>query len=110
MSTRQRLIVCAAFLWFMSFLTPTHAWAYGWQTQLDYNGQLFGFTTTWKDGWDEDVGGDCANWVWDPEYEEWYCETWLMWENYVVTRAWLYGPEGLWESGSAEDRWQSGFN
>ena len=110
MSKRQRLVVGAVFLWGLSFLT-TDVWAYGSQTVLSYNGQLFGFSTTWKESSDDDVVySDCTNWIWDPEWEEWYCESYLMYENYTLTRAWLYGPNGLYASGSAEDRWQSGVN
>src|SRR5688572_20343487 len=110
MSTRQRLILGAAFVWVLSFST-TDVSAYDRQTLLDYNGQIFGFSTTWKDEWDDDVVySECQEWIWDPEWEEWYCASAFMWEYFTLTRAWLYGPEGLYFYASSEHRYQSGVN
>ena len=95
MLTRTRLATCVSLFLLLFFWHVPNASAYRIAFGLNYDapsGQLSGFSATWKDWWDEDAGEDCSYYDYDPEYEYWYCASWVYWENWASVVARLYTP------------------
>ena len=110
MLTSQRLAARSLLLSAALFVVSSDASAWTSVSGIAYNDQLTSYSVTAKDWWDEDVGGDCAYWEYDEEWEEWYCGQWLMWENYASVWGVLWKPSGgAYSAGYLEDRWWAQF-